>query len=66
MAWDSIVNQLRVKKLLRNALERNRLAHALLFTGLEGSGKDAMAIELADTDVSSRSEEHTSEIHSPT
>lgn len=47
MAWDSIVNQQRVKDLLRAALKRGHLAHALLFTGPEGAGKEAMAIEVA-------------------
>lgn len=47
MAWDSIVGQQRVKGLLAATLRQNRLAHAYLFSGPEGVGKDAVAIELA-------------------
>ena len=49
MSWNSIVGQLRVKALLKGALERNHLAHAFLFWGPEGAGQDAAAIELART-----------------
>lgn len=47
MSWDSIVGQQRVKGMLRRMIESGRLPHALLFHGPAGSGKDAMAIELA-------------------
>jgi len=47
MSWSSIINQSRVKELLINSLKRERLAHAYLFSGPEGVGKYAMAIELA-------------------
>ncbi len=47
MAWDSIINQQRVKSLLRRLVEQDRVPHALLFFGPDGTGKDAMAIELA-------------------
>ncbi len=49
MSWDSIINQQRVKGLLRRMVEQQRLPHALLFFGPEGTGKDAVAIELAKT-----------------
>jgi DNA polymerase-3 subunit delta' len=47
MAWNTIINQQRVRNLLRRMLEQQRLPHALLFFGPEGSGKSAMAVELA-------------------
>jgi DNA polymerase-3 subunit delta' len=47
MSWSSIIDQGRVKRILRGTLERGRLAHAYLFTGPEGVGTDATAIELA-------------------
>ncbi|MCZ7556396.1 MAG: DNA polymerase III subunit [Bacteroidia bacterium] len=47
MSWDSIISQQRVKNLLRRMVEQQRLPHALLFFGPDGTGKDAMAIELA-------------------
>ncbi|MBI3365437.1 MAG: DNA polymerase III subunit delta', partial [Ignavibacteriae bacterium] len=47
MSWDSIVNQARIKELFRSILTRKRLAHAYIFSGSEGVGKDAVAIELA-------------------
>jgi len=45
--WPRVIGQERVKTLLRRALRARRLAHAYLFYGPEGSGKDALAIELA-------------------
>lgn len=45
MSWDFVVGQRRQKMLLRNALLSGRLAHAYLFYGPEGVGKDAAAIE---------------------
>ena len=45
--WDSIVGQEKVKTILRNALQNNRLAHAYLFSGPGGAGMDAAAIVLA-------------------
>ncbi len=47
MSWNAIIGQARVKKLLKATLENKRLAHAYLFSGPEGVGKDAAAIELA-------------------
>jgi DNA polymerase-3 subunit delta' len=47
MSWNSIIGQKRVKDILHSALVRNRLAHAYLFSGPQGVGKDATAIELA-------------------
>jgi DNA polymerase-3 subunit delta' len=47
MIWPSIIGQVRVKKQLLDLLSGGRLAHAYLFQGDEGVGKDAMALELA-------------------
>jgi DNA polymerase III subunit delta' len=45
--WNRIIGQERVKRILRQAIISGRLPHAYLFTGAEGIGKDAAAIELA-------------------
>jgi len=47
MGWDHIIGQQRVKDLLMRALERKQVAHAYLFHGEPGTGKTALAIELA-------------------
>ncbi len=47
MSWDAIVGQKRAKSTVRSALRVGRIPHAWLFTGLEGVGKDAVAIEVA-------------------
>lgn len=46
-SWDAIIGQSRIKQVLRSAVATNRLAHAYLFSGPAGTGKSAMAIELA-------------------
>jgi DNA polymerase-3 subunit delta' len=45
--WSRVIGQDRVKRILRSALENDRLPHAFLFHGNEGVGKEAMALELA-------------------
>lgn len=45
--WPRVIGQQRVKATLLSALRTGRLAHAYLFYGGEGVGKDAMALELA-------------------
>ncbi|HYM21373.1 MAG TPA: AAA family ATPase [Candidatus Kapabacteria bacterium] len=45
--WANVIGQERVKKIVRQALESKMLPNAYLFTGPEGTGKDAVAIELA-------------------
>ncbi len=45
--WPTVIGQRRVKQVLLSALRSGRLAHAYLFYGNEGVGKDAAAIELA-------------------
>jgi DNA polymerase-3 subunit delta' len=47
MGWDRIIGQDRVKELLRRTLSSGSVAHAYLFWGSEGAGKDAMAVEFA-------------------
>jgi len=47
MVWPSIIGQDRVKKHLLDLLAGHRLAHAYLFQGDEGVGKDAVALQLA-------------------
>jgi len=42
-----VIGQEKVLTFLRNSLRKNRLAHAYLFSGPEGSGMDAVAFELA-------------------
>lgn len=45
--WKNIIGQDRVKKILRQTFESGKLPNAYLFTGPEGVGKDAVALELA-------------------
>lgn len=47
MAWNTIIGQERVKNTVRSVLGSGRVPHAWLFTGPEGVGKDAVAIEVA-------------------
>lgn len=47
MAWSNVIGQDRVKQILINAILNEKVAHAYLFYGPEGVGKDAMAIEFA-------------------
>jgi DNA polymerase-3 subunit delta' len=47
MAWSDIIGQQRVKDYLTHVLRARRVAHAYLFVGPEGTGKDAVALELA-------------------
>ncbi len=46
-SWPRVLGQARVKGILLGAIRSNRLPHAYLFTGNEGVGKDATALELA-------------------
>ncbi len=47
MSFNNVIGQEKAKQALRQALENDRLAHAILLYGPEGVGKRAMAIELA-------------------
>jgi DNA polymerase-3 subunit delta' len=54
MGWANVIGQTRVKNLLKRAIAANELAHAYLFYGLRGIGKQAMAIEFARTILCSK------------
>jgi DNA polymerase-3 subunit delta' len=45
--WSNVIGQSRVKRILQTALEHEKLPGAYLLTGPEGTGKDAVALELA-------------------
>lgn len=47
MAFEKIIGQQRVKQFFQSGLESGRVAHAYLFVGERGVGKEAMALELA-------------------
>ncbi len=47
MSWNSIIGQTHIKDNFRPAIANKRLAHAYLFSGPEGTGKSAFALELA-------------------
>jgi DNA polymerase-3 subunit delta' len=47
MSFNNVIGQEKAKQALRQALENDRLAHAILLYGPEGVGKRALAIELA-------------------
>ncbi len=45
--WTKIIGQDRVKRILQQAIRSGKLPNGYLFTGTEGIGKDAVAIEFA-------------------
>ena len=45
--WSNVIGEERVKHILQRAIARDMLPGAYLFSGPEGTGKDAAAIELA-------------------
>ncbi|HEY3251876.1 MAG TPA: hypothetical protein VGK25_12260 [Ignavibacteria bacterium] len=45
--WNNVIGQEKVKEKIRSLYKAGRLSHAYLFYGSEGTGKDAIAIELA-------------------
>ena len=49
MAFKDVAGNVRIKKILKLALERTRVPNSLLFCGPEGAGKKAMALTLAKT-----------------
>jgi DNA polymerase-3 subunit delta' len=49
MAWNSIIGQQRVKTILQRAILEHKIPHGYCFWGMEGVGKDALALEFAKT-----------------
>ncbi|HRP01282.1 MAG TPA: hypothetical protein PLE30_01425 [Candidatus Kapabacteria bacterium] len=49
MSWNKIVGNDRVKRILQQQMIDSKLANSYLFTGINGIGKEAMAIEFAKT-----------------
>jgi len=49
MSWSAIIGQERIKKQIRQTIRSRQIAHAYLFYGNEGIGKDALAVEFAKT-----------------
>ncbi|TLU81657.1 MAG: DNA polymerase III subunit delta' [Chlorobium sp.] len=47
MSWKNIIGQQKQIRVLQKALETGRFAHAYLFTGHEGTGKESVAFEVA-------------------
>lgn len=47
MAFEQVIGQQRVKDVLSASVEKERIPHAYLFTGPEGAGMDAMALNMA-------------------
>lgn len=47
--WDRVIGQERAKKILRSAIRSGRLSHAYFFWGIDGIGKEALALEFART-----------------
>ena len=47
LPFPSIIGQVEARRILWKALRHKRLAHAYLFTGMEGVGRMALALELA-------------------
>lgn len=47
--WNNVIGQQRAKTILQTAIRNQRLAHAYLFWGNTGVGKDALAIEFTRT-----------------
>ncbi|MBI3580412.1 MAG: hypothetical protein HY089_13490, partial [Ignavibacteriales bacterium] len=47
MSWDRVIGQERIKELLKRSIAGKTIAHAYLFYGAEGVGKDALAVEFA-------------------
>jgi len=59
MSWKNIIGQKQQTRIVRKALETGRFAHAYLFTGPVGSGKESVAFEIASI-LNCRSEDGSS------
>ncbi len=49
MSWENILSHERAKKILQRAILEDKIASAYLLWGLEGIGKDSLALEFAKT-----------------
>ena len=49
MGWSDVINQERVKDVLKRGIEQNRVAHAYLFYGPDGVGKRGVALAFAQS-----------------
>lgn len=47
MSWYQIIGHDKIKKILQNSIINNRISNAYCFIGIEGIGKDALAIQFA-------------------
>lgn len=47
MSWSQIIGQQRIKSVLQRVITDGRIAHAYMFWGPQGIGKDALALEFA-------------------
>jgi DNA polymerase-3 subunit delta' len=47
MSWKGIIGQQQITATFASLIEKQRLAHAYIFSGAEGVGKEAVALELA-------------------
>jgi DNA polymerase-3 subunit delta' len=54
MQFKDVINQLEVKQNLSELVQHNRLSHALLFLGKEGSGALSLALAFAQYVVCER------------
>jgi DNA polymerase-3 subunit delta' len=59
---DKIPGQIRVKETLNNILSSGKIPHALLFTGLDGIGKENAAIKFAQALISIKENTYTEKI----
>lgn len=62
MGWDSVIGQTALKKQLVELIAHNRLSHALLFLGREGSGSLPLAIAFAQYLVCEKTQDQALEV----
>ncbi len=65
MLFKDIIGQVAIKKQLAEMLQHNRLSHALLFLGKEGSGGLPLALAFAQFIVCEKVNDHRSSVNSP-